>query len=380
MTTTTYLELDDQATGANNNTWGDVADANFAILEQAIARYVAINTTGGTTTLTSAQNRYPIIRITGTLSSNATIEVRTAEKNWIFINATTGAYTVTVKTSAGTGKTIPRGRAVKLYCDGTNVEYARERGIPAAQAGGTVDAITATFEPPTTSAELQDGTLWIVEAAGANTSTTPTFNPDSTGALTIKMNGGQALIAGSIRAAGHKLLLCYDASGGHVELLNPMMATASDAETQTGTDTAKAVTPASLTAKEATAAQFRDNTADRILTTDQVWSAADTVALSWSSGGTIAVDLDSGLNFTLTASSGNSTLGTPSNAKPGQSGFIYITQDTTPRTLAFNAGWVFAGSTDPALSTTASAKDILFYQVIDDTGPIVFANLVKNVG
>lgn len=224
MTTTTYLELDDQATGANNNTWGDVADSNMAILEQAIARYVAIATTGGTTTLTSSQNRYPIIRLTGVLASNATIEVKTQEKNWIFINATTGAYTVTVKTSAGTGKTIPRGRAVKLYCDGTNVEYARDRGIPAAQAAGTVDAITATFEPPTTSAELQDGTLFLVEAAGANTSTTPTFNPDTTGALTITKNGGQALAAGDIRAAGHKLLLCYDASSTRYELLNPSTA------------------------------------------------------------------------------------------------------------------------------------------------------------
>lgn len=261
MTTTSYLELEDQATGANDNTWGDVNDANLAILEQAIARVLGLSTTGGTTTFTSSQNRYPIIKVTGILTSNAILEVKSQEKNWIFINATTGAYTVTVKTSAGTGKTIPRGRASRLYCDGTNVEQARERGIPAAQAGGTADAITATFEPATTSAELQDGTLWIVEAAGANTVTNPSFNPDSTGALTIKKNGGQALVAGDIRAAGHKLLLCYDSSGGHVELLNPYvsLASASDTaaglvelatttETLTGTDAARAVTPDALAA------------------------------------------------------------------------------------------------------------------------------------
>lgn len=222
MTTTTYLELDDQATGANNNTWGNVADANMAIIEQAIARMVSIATTGGTTTLTSAQNRYPIIRLTGILASNATIEVRTAEKNWIFINDTTGAFTVTVKTTAGTGKTLPRGRAVKLYCDGTNVEHARDVSIPMAQAGGTVDAITATFEPPVTSAQLQDGTLFIVEAGGANATTTPTFAPDGLTARTITKNGGQALAAGDIRAAGHKLLLAYDESSTRYELLNPL--------------------------------------------------------------------------------------------------------------------------------------------------------------
>jgi hypothetical protein len=224
MTTTTYLELDDQATGANNNTWGDVADANMAIIEQAIARIVSIATTGGTTVLTSAQNRYPIIRLTGTLVSNATIEVRTAEKNWIFINDTTGAYTVTVKTNAGTGKTLPRGRATKLYCDGTNVEHARLDNIPAAQAGGTVDAITATFEPPITSAQMQDGTLVLVEAGGANATTTPTLAVDGLTARTITKNGGQALVAGDIRAAGHKLLLCYDLSSTRWELLNPYIA------------------------------------------------------------------------------------------------------------------------------------------------------------
>jgi hypothetical protein len=39
MATTTYLEWDDQATGANDNTWGDVLDANQTIFETAIARF-----------------------------------------------------------------------------------------------------------------------------------------------------------------------------------------------------------------------------------------------------------------------------------------------------------------------------------------------------
>lgn len=260
MTTTTYLELDDQATGANNNTWGDVADDNFAILEQAIARLGSISTTGGTTTLTSSQNRYPIIRITGVLASNAIIVVRTAEKNWTFINATTGNYTVTVKTLSGTGKVIPRGRASRLYCDGTNIELARWAGAPSAQAAGTVDAITAAFEPAITSGDLQDGTLFIVEAAGANTSTTPTFNPDSTGALTIKKQGGQALVAGDIRGAGHKLLLCYDATVGHVELLNPAIPSLTtyapiDSPTFTGTPAAPTAAAYTNTTQIATTAQ-----------------------------------------------------------------------------------------------------------------------------
>jgi hypothetical protein len=121
MPLTTRLEIDDQTNGSNNNTWGDVTDSNLQILEQAIAGVTSISTTGGTTTLTSSQNRFPIIVITGTLVSNATINVRAAEKNWQFINSTTGAFTVTVKTPSGSGQTIGQGESQRFYCDGTNV-------------------------------------------------------------------------------------------------------------------------------------------------------------------------------------------------------------------------------------------------------------------
>lgn len=140
------------------------------------------------------------------------------------------------------------------------------------------------------------------------------------------------------------------------------------------------LTSNSLSAALTTAAQYRNNTAGKILVTDMVWSAAGSVALSWTSGGTTAVDLSTGINFTVTTATGNSTLGAPTNAKTGQSGFIYITQDgVTPRTLAFNAAWVFDGGTDPALTASAGAKDILYYTVISSTGPIVHGTLRKGV-
>ena len=134
---------------------------------------------------------------------------------------------------------------------------------------------------------------------------------------------------------------------------------ATDAETQTGTDTARAMTPANLTAKEATAAQFRSNTADRILTTDQVWSGAGLVTLA--DAGTIAVDMSSGFNFQVTLA-GNRTLGNPTNVKAGQSGLIIVNQDATGnRTLAYGANWEFEDSAAPTLTTTANAKDVLTY-------------------
>ncbi len=140
---------------------------------------------------------------------------------------------------------------------------------------------------------------------------------------------------------------------------------ATDAETQTGTDTARAITPANLAAKEASAAQYRDNTADRILTTNEVWSAADHVGLT--DGANIAVDMSAGLNFSVTLG-GNRTLDNPTNTKDGQSGIIAIMQDGTGnRTLSYGTNWEFAGGSAPALSTAANATDVLIYTVLSSS-------------
>lgn len=127
---------------------------------------------------------------------------------------------------------------------------------------------------------------------------------------------------------------------------------------------------------ETTAAEFRANTADKVLSTDQVWAAAELVALAQAA--TIAVDLSFGLNFTTTMT-GNRTLGNPTNTKVGQTGVIEILQDAAgSRTLAFSANWKFAGGTDPVLTTTANARDLLFYQVLSST-VIVGIGFLKDV-
>lgn len=138
------------------------------------------------------------------------------------------------------------------------------------------------------------------------------------------------------------------------------------------------VTSNSLSAAQATAAEFQANTSGKLLVTDKVWSAAGSVALTYSAGGTTTVDFSTGINFTLTTGAADSTLGV-ANAKTGQSGFIYITQGATPRSLTFSSAWVFVGGVDPTLTATGAAKDILFYQVISSSGPVVYGSLVKNV-
>jgi hypothetical protein len=126
---------------------------------------------------------------------------------------------------------------------------------------------------------------------------------------------------------------------------------------------------------EMTAAQFWANTADKTVTTDRAWAAAETVALT--DAATITVDMGTFINATVTLG-GNRALGNPTNAKVGQSGFIRIVQDGTgSRTLSYGSDWKFSNGSDPTLTTTAAATDILYYTVIASS--FIHASLVKAV-
>lgn len=127
---------------------------------------------------------------------------------------------------------------------------------------------------------------------------------------------------------------------------------------------------------EATVAQYRAATADKVLTTDIVWSAADTVVLT--PGPTVSVNMSNGFNFSL-AMAGAYTLQNPTNTKNNQAGLIYIVQDATGgRTLAYGTAWKFEGGTPPVLTTTPNAVDVLQYQVRSSS--YIVCSLAKNFG
>jgi hypothetical protein len=104
-------------------------------------------------------------------------------------------------------------------------------------------------------------------------------------------------------------------------------------------------------------------------------SVSGAAAVTLTDAATIPVDMSTFYNAIVTLG-GNRTLGQPSNAPVGQSGVIRIVQDGTgSRTLSYHADWKFAFGSDPTLSTTAGAVDLLFYDVIDTN--FVFATLAK---
>ena len=129
-TTSASLKLTVQATGENSGTWGQITNTNLLILEQAIGGYagVGLNATTGATLVFSngalSNGKNQIIKLTGTITSAVNVTIPDSiEKTYIVENATSGAFTVTFKTSSGTGVTwaaTDKGKKI-LYSDGTNV-------------------------------------------------------------------------------------------------------------------------------------------------------------------------------------------------------------------------------------------------------------------
>jgi len=129
-TTSASLKLTVQATGENSGTWGQITNTNLLILEQAIGGYAAVGlnaTTGATLVFSNgvlSNGKNQVIRLTGTITSNVNVVIPDGiEKTYLVENATTGAFTVTFKTTSGTGatwSTTDKGYKI-LYSDGTNV-------------------------------------------------------------------------------------------------------------------------------------------------------------------------------------------------------------------------------------------------------------------
>ena len=102
--------------GTGWNTFGLGRSNSFAYTQ------LALTITGGTTTLTSAQAANTIQEYSGVLTSNQIIIVPSTVQLYTFTNNSTGAFSLTIKTSVFGGATVvvPQGDSLVVICDGTN--------------------------------------------------------------------------------------------------------------------------------------------------------------------------------------------------------------------------------------------------------------------
>ena len=121
------LKLQLMATGENLATWGNVTNINLGTaLEEAVVGSADVTFASGNVTLvlsnvnttqTARNLRLNLIGTTG--GSTRNLVVPSIEKVYIVNN--TCADSVVVKTTAGSGITVPAGKTMWVYNDGTNV-------------------------------------------------------------------------------------------------------------------------------------------------------------------------------------------------------------------------------------------------------------------
>ena len=123
------LEIELIGTGEQSGTWGTTTNTNLGTaLEQAIVGKadVTVSSTSVTLTLTDSNAlqdaRALYLNLSGTPGGAATLNVPAIEKNYIVKNGTDEV--VTIKVSGQTGVTVPVGKTVLVYNDGTDVVTA----------------------------------------------------------------------------------------------------------------------------------------------------------------------------------------------------------------------------------------------------------------
>lgn len=115
-------------TGDQSGTWGATTNDNLGIaIQQAIGGKADVTMSSTTITLTltdttALQNaRALYLNLTGTPGGAATLNVPAVQKAYIVYNNTTGGFAVTVKVSGQTGVSVPNGKSMLLYDNGTDI-------------------------------------------------------------------------------------------------------------------------------------------------------------------------------------------------------------------------------------------------------------------
>jgi len=122
------LNLEIQATGENSGTWGTITNNNLQKLESAIKGYVSVAVASTSDSLTASdgsttdEQSNAIIKLTGSLTGNTTMQCEAVESWYIVDNATSmGTYTLGFKPAGGTAASLVSSSKHLLYSDGSTM-------------------------------------------------------------------------------------------------------------------------------------------------------------------------------------------------------------------------------------------------------------------
>jgi hypothetical protein len=201
-----------------NNNFGSATPGTYRGFEQAIGGRADV-TMSGTTTLSltdsnAAQDaRALYLNLSGTLSGAADLVVPALQKSYLVKNGTTGGYAVTIKVTGQTGVSIPNGKTVWVYNNGTDVVTAVDHipsltlGAALPVASGGTGATTSTGSGAVVLATSPTLVTPVLGVAAATSVNKVAVTAPATSA-TLTLADGSSLIT----SGGHSLTLTTTAT------------------------------------------------------------------------------------------------------------------------------------------------------------------------
>lgn len=212
------LKIELIGTGEQSGTWGATTNTNLGTaIEEAIVGRATANFTADadlTLTLTNVNTtqvaRHYILNVTSGVSLTTTrnMIVPTIDKPYIIENNTTGGQSIVVKTSAGTGVTIPNGKKSIVYANSTNVVSAIDYVPNLTIAAGVINGTTIGATTPSTGAFTTLSSTGNASLGDAEATDTHAIK----GATTVLANSASAALTVTQTGAGNAFVVEDSAS------------------------------------------------------------------------------------------------------------------------------------------------------------------------
>jgi hypothetical protein len=206
-------------TGENSNTWGDKTNNNLNLIQQAVAGYQSIALTSTTTTLamtnaTISNARNMVLEFTGSLSANSTVNLPDGIEKLYFIkdSTTRNTYSLTFKTTSGTGVALTSSKITGAYSNGTDVvaidlnSLGGTMTIDQVLTYGSTTTQSLTVSNLTATATVSTNTFLATTATATTLTGTTISSTTLTGATSNDSKGELRLVPISAQAGAYTLI------------------------------------------------------------------------------------------------------------------------------------------------------------------------------